>query len=84
MNREDWTIHDKSSTPKECEVKDCYYLKIDCQPGIYRLLVQEINNLLFDEFKIRIKSGKPERYGEAEVRTRRRYSTSEVCTKRRY
>ena len=74
VNRNDWEIDVKSNTPNGSDVKDSYYLKIICQPGIYRLVLQKINAFLLDEYRIRLKSEKPDKYGEAFIKNSSSYA----------
>ena len=52
----------KGNTLSGSEVKENYYLKIVCQPGIYRLILQQIDKFLYNEYNIRLQSGQPDIY----------------------
>merc|ERR1712179_512879 len=59
----------KRSLPKGNVVKDCYYFYFNFHPGVYRILIKDITKILNDDFGIKLKSGRPERFGDATIKS---------------
>ena len=66
-NRVDWDIDEAKNSPKGNEKKDCYYFYLRFQPGVYRILIRDIIKILNDDFNIKLRSGRPERYGDSTI-----------------
>ena len=67
--RGDWEMDSKRSLPKGNVVKDCYYFYFNFHPGVYKILIKDITKILNDDFGIKLKSGRPERFGDATIKS---------------
>ena len=68
-NREDWEIVENKMVPKGNDPPDCYYFYLRFQPGVYRILIKDIVKILQTEFDLKLKTGKPERFGNATIKS---------------
>ena len=69
LSRGDWDIDYNKSLPKGNETKDCYYFYVNFHPGVYKILTRDVVKILNDDFNIKLKSGRPERFGDATVKS---------------
>jgi hypothetical protein len=69
LSRDDWEIDNSKSLPKGNEQKDCYYFYLRFHPGVYKMLIRDIIKILNDDFDMKLKSGRPERFGNATIKS---------------
>ena len=55
--------------PKGNEKEDCYYFYIRFHPGVFKILVRDMIKILNDDFNIKLRSGHPERFGMATIKS---------------
>ena len=67
--RNDWEIIAYKSVPKGNELKDCYYFYVSFNPGVFKILTRDIVQILQADFDLKLKSGRPERYGNATIKS---------------
>ena len=63
QEREDWSIVEEKNIPNGAAVKDSFYFYLIMQPGVFKLAVDELSKFLCRDQKIRLKTGRPNRYG---------------------
>ena len=68
QNRQDWRILDEKNLPKGSERKNSIYFYLELHPGVFHLVSKEISKYLCKEYKIKHRSGKPDRYGSAKTK----------------
>ena len=68
-NREDWEIVENKRVSKGNDPQDCYSFYLRFQPGVYRILIKDILKILQTEFDLKLKTGKPERFGNATIKS---------------
>ena len=63
--RGDWIILEEKNLPKGAAVKDSYYFYLDLHPGVFKLASEELSKFLCSDQKIKLRAGRPNRYGDA-------------------
>ena len=63
--RADYEIDLKRNLPKGSGVSKSYYIYINLHPGIFQLITSILAKYLHSEFNMKLKSGKPDKFGKA-------------------
>ena len=58
-------ILEEKNLPKGAAVKDSYYFYLDLHPGVFKLASEELSKFLCSDQKIKLRAGRPNRYGDA-------------------
>ena len=66
--RKDWEIDEKRTLPKGSDAENSYFLYLALHPGVFKLVCPVIVQFLQTEYSIQLRSGKPDRFGEATIK----------------
>ena len=68
-DNEDWAIVTSKTLPKGRKaMEDCYSFYISFHPGVFKTLCPMIGNFLGERCGITLKSGRPDKFGEAVIK----------------
>ena len=71
QERDDWTILEEKNLPRGVDVKDSFYFYLDLHPGVFKLASEELSKFLGRDQNIKLRAGRPNRYGAA--------TTTNIC-----
>ena len=71
QEREDWKILEEKNLPRGADVKDSFYFYLEFHPGVFKLAVDKLSNFLCSDQNIKLRAGRPNRYGAA--------TTTNIC-----
>ena len=63
--RNDWEVDHSRCLPKGSTLESNYFIYIILHPGIFRLIASVLSKFLHSEFNMKLKSGKPDKFGKA-------------------